>query len=135
MGLSQHLTREVPQVLNISMGSITTQFHIAFDDQFTTDNSIDQEMEPLCQWEELCLENYVQVITEDQYHCLNHDWFIKEELDLKRKDTPREMSIRNSQLHRLSSNHHIAPHDTQVREQREEREQDLELAVPIDNLK
>jgi hypothetical protein len=93
MGLSQQHTSEVPQVLNIAMGSITTQFHVLLDDQFTTVNSIAREEEPPCHWEELCLENSVQVITDDPDHYLQNDWLTKEEIEVKRRDVQGETSI------------------------------------------
>jgi hypothetical protein len=78
IGLSQQHTSEVPQVLNIAKGSITTQFHVVFDDQFTTVNSIAREEKPLCHWKEPCLENSVQVIIDDPDHYLHNDWLTKE---------------------------------------------------------
>jgi hypothetical protein len=80
MGLSKQHTSEVPQVLNIATGSITTQFHVVFDDQFTTVNSIAREEEAPCHWEELFLENSVQVITDYPDNYLHNDWLTKEEI-------------------------------------------------------
>jgi hypothetical protein len=57
MGLSQQHASEVPLVLNIGTGSITTQFHVVFDDLFTTVPSIERENEAPEHWAELCLEN------------------------------------------------------------------------------
>ena len=37
---------DVPQVLNLTTGSITTQFHVVFDDLFTTVHSVEREEEP-----------------------------------------------------------------------------------------
>ena len=47
---------EVPQVLNLSTGSITTQYHVVFDDLFSTVPSIAREEEPPSNWSDLCLE-------------------------------------------------------------------------------
>jgi hypothetical protein len=88
---------------NIATDSITTQFHIVFDDQFTKVNSIAREEEPPCHWEELCPNNSIQVITDDRYHLIHNEWITKDEIEVKRQDLQREMSIRNSQLHHLSS--------------------------------
>jgi hypothetical protein len=43
MGLSQQLTSEVHQVLNITTGIRTTQFQVVFENKFTTVNSIARE--------------------------------------------------------------------------------------------
>jgi hypothetical protein len=42
LGLSQQHASEVPLVLNLGTGSITTQFHVVFDDLFTTVPSIER---------------------------------------------------------------------------------------------
>jgi hypothetical protein len=43
MGLSQKHASKVSLVLNIDTGSIATQFHVVFDDLFTTVPSIERE--------------------------------------------------------------------------------------------
>ena len=48
----------------MSTGSITAQFHIVFDDLFTTLPSIEREEEPQSHWEYLCLENTVLISRE-----------------------------------------------------------------------
>jgi hypothetical protein len=45
LGLSQQRASEVPLMLDIGSGSITTQFHVVFDDLFTTVPSIERENE------------------------------------------------------------------------------------------
>jgi hypothetical protein len=45
MGLSQQHASEVPLVINLRTGSITTQFHVVFDDLFTTVPFIKRENE------------------------------------------------------------------------------------------
>jgi hypothetical protein len=42
LGLSQHHASEVPLVLNLGTGSITTQFHVVLGDLFTTVPSIER---------------------------------------------------------------------------------------------
>ena len=56
-GLSTVHSSEVPLVLNLTTGSITTQFHVVFDDMFTTGTSIAREDQPPSHWNDLCLEN------------------------------------------------------------------------------
>jgi hypothetical protein len=43
MGLGQQHASDAPLVLNIGTGSITTQFHVVFDDLFATVHSIERE--------------------------------------------------------------------------------------------
>jgi hypothetical protein len=61
MGLSRQNSSEVPRVLNLSTGSIMTQYHEFFDELFTTVSSIDRDHEPPDHWEDLCLENSTQI--------------------------------------------------------------------------
>jgi hypothetical protein len=46
LGQSQKNASEVPLVLNLGTRSIITQFHVVFDDLFTTVPSIERESEP-----------------------------------------------------------------------------------------
>jgi hypothetical protein len=62
VGLSQQHASEVPLVLNLGTGSITTQFHVVFNDLFTTVPSIERETAPPDHWEELCLENSTHIM-------------------------------------------------------------------------
>jgi hypothetical protein len=78
MGLSLQHTSEVPQVLNLSTGSITTKFHVVFDDQFITASSVERETEPPDHWEELCLENSSQILTDTESSHLHNDWLSPE---------------------------------------------------------
>ena len=55
----------MPQVLNLTTGSITTQFHVVFDDLFTTVPSIGKEEEPPSHWADLCLDNTTYILTEN----------------------------------------------------------------------
>ena len=55
-GLSTIHSSEVPQVLNQTTGGITTQFHVVFNDLFSTVPSVEREEEPLSHWNNLYLE-------------------------------------------------------------------------------
>jgi hypothetical protein len=79
MGLSLQHTSEVPQVLNLSTGRITTQFHIVFNEQFTTVSFSERETEPPDHWEELCLENFYQILTDTEISHLHNVWLSPEE--------------------------------------------------------
>ena len=74
-GLSTLHSSEVPLVLNLSTGSITTQFHVVFNDLFTTVPSIEREDQPPSHWEDLCLENTTFIPINNQYPLpLNSEW-------------------------------------------------------------
>jgi hypothetical protein len=115
MGLSLQHTSEVPQLLNLSTGSITNQFHVVFDDQFTTVSSVERETEPPDHWEELCLENSSHILTDTESSNPLNDWLSPEEQEEKRRDIQRDTTIRDSQMRRLNTK----PHPSQTREQRE----------------
>jgi hypothetical protein len=57
MGFSHLHSSDVPLVLNLETGSITPQYHVVFDDHFSTVSSVEREMDPPDHWAELCLEN------------------------------------------------------------------------------
>ena len=59
--------------MNLTTGSITTQFHVVFDKLFSTVPSIGREEEPPSHWEDLCLEN-TQLIPIDTPIWLSHEW-------------------------------------------------------------
>jgi hypothetical protein len=61
-GLTKKHASEVHLVLNLGTGSVTTQFHVVFNDIFTMVPSIDRETGPPELWAELCLENSTHVI-------------------------------------------------------------------------
>jgi hypothetical protein len=65
MGLSTIHSSEVPLVLNTTTGSIPPQFHVVFDDDFTTVTSTEREKDPPEFWSDLCLENTVYIPVEN----------------------------------------------------------------------
>jgi hypothetical protein len=74
MGLSRQHASEVPRVLNLSTGSITTQYHVVFDDLFTTVSSVDRDHAPPDHWEDLCLENITQITVDNPSDYLADEW-------------------------------------------------------------
>jgi hypothetical protein len=62
--------------MNRNTGTITTQFHIIFDNQFPTAASIKRERDPPNHWEEVCLEILVHIVADDQPTYLSNDWLI-----------------------------------------------------------
>jgi hypothetical protein len=74
LGVSLQHSSEVPLVLNLTTGSIDTQYHVVFDDQFTNVSSIEREMDPSSHWEYLCLESAVRIVTDYPATYLKDDW-------------------------------------------------------------
>jgi hypothetical protein len=64
MGFSQLHSSDVPLVLNLDTGSITPQYHVVFDDHFSTVSSVEREIDPPDNWAELCLENTTYIPVE-----------------------------------------------------------------------
>jgi hypothetical protein len=85
LGLSQQHASKVPLVINLDTRSITTQFHVVFDDLFTTVPSIERETALLDHWAELYLENSTHIMLDFPLQHLNDEWLTKEELEIKRR--------------------------------------------------
>ena len=86
VGMSARYASTVPLILNLQTGSITAQFHVVFDDKFTTVPSItgltSDEPEP-GNWEDLCINSRFQTSfdIDDPPH-LNQEWLNEEERQL-----------------------------------------------------
>jgi hypothetical protein len=85
MGFSNLHSSEVPLVLNLNTGSITPQFHVVFDDHFTTVSSIGQDDSPPNHWADLCLENSISILEDQETSdkspmSLNDEWLTTEEM-------------------------------------------------------
>jgi hypothetical protein len=85
LGLSLQDFSEVPLVLNLQTGSIETQYHVVFYDQFTTVSSTERDIDPPSHWEALCLESSVRIATDHPATYLKDDWLTEEELEEKRR--------------------------------------------------
>ena len=99
VGLSSVHSSEVPQVLNLQTGSITTQFHVVFDDRFSTVASIGPNDDPPEHWASLCLENVTYVPTdssEERPVHLHDDWLTPSERARKYRDQQRSSQIRTT---------------------------------------
>jgi len=80
-GLSTVHSSEVPQVLNLTTGSITTQFHVVFDDLFSTVASVEREEDPPSHWNDLCLEQ-TEYIPIDTPMPLSPEWLAESDTTL-----------------------------------------------------
>jgi hypothetical protein len=105
MGLSSIHSSEVPLVLNLSTGSITPQFHVVFDDSFSTVPSLQRENDPPSFWNDLCLENTIYIPTEvTPEHGLHlaDDWLTDSERADKLREIQRRETIRTRMTGRSS---------------------------------
>ena len=92
-GLSTIHSSEVPQVLNLTTGSITTQFHVVFDDLFSTVTSVEREEDPPSHWNYLCLEQ-TEFIHVDAPTPLSSDWLSEEDKEQDSRTGNRTNRVR-----------------------------------------
>lgn len=104
-GLSNVHSSEVPQVLNLTTGSITTQFHVVFDDLFTTVHSIERENEPPSHWNDLCLEN-TELIPMDNPAPLSPEWLSEMDSTLDNRTVTRTNQVRTDLTSHSTLPHH-----------------------------
>jgi type II secretory pathway pseudopilin PulG len=84
MGFSPFHSSDVPLVLNLQTGSITPQFHFVFDYHFSTIPSVERETDPPDHWADLCLDNAINITTDDTTNLTLHDdWLTDDERLLK----------------------------------------------------
>jgi hypothetical protein len=115
MGMSRQHASEVPRVLNISTGSITTHYHVLFDDLFTTVSSVDRDHEPPDHWEDLCLENSTQIAVDGPPEYLVDEWLTRYELDDKHRELDRqEIRLTSAQGVQAERINHVPPTDSRT---------------------
>jgi len=84
VGLSRINASKIPVVLDLTSGAITAQFHVVFDDLFTTVPSIVREDEqPPDHWEQLWLENSSFTLVDSPPNSNRKIWLNAEEKELK----------------------------------------------------
>jgi hypothetical protein len=106
MGFSTLHSSEVPLVLNLDTGSITPQYHVVFDDQFSTVTSVEREIDPPDNWAELCMENTTFVPTDTDTDdigaetttkaSLGFEWMTPDERDWAARAMIRQDAVRNT---------------------------------------
>ena len=102
MGFSNLHSSEVPLVLKLETGSITPQYHVVFDDLFSTVSSVERENEPPDNWDQLCLEITTTLIPIDEDAGnpdapgvgLNFEWLSSKDRDFVERATTRQDAIR-----------------------------------------
>jgi len=93
--------------LNLHTGAITSQFHVVFDDLFSTIPYIGGESGNVegnlpNHWEQLCLENSTSIPFDNSSKLLQDDWLNAEEMELKYRAQQRELQHKQFNCH----NHH-----------------------------
>jgi hypothetical protein len=135
MGLSTIHSSEVPMVLNLTTGSITTQYHVVFDDRFSTVESIGQDEDPPAYWEDLILQNSIIIPTDQPVH-LHDDFLTEAELEVKQRHMRRQQQIRQLQ-HPGTSTQQVSPHETNTSlsqsegDQRTSSESASTISIPV----
>jgi hypothetical protein len=100
VGFSSLHSSEVPLVLNLQTGSITPQYHVVFDDHFSTVSSVEREIDPPEHWADLCLEDSTYIPTEGNSDdggapvFLDDDWLTPDEREFKARALTRQDTIR-----------------------------------------
>ena len=100
VGLSTIHSSEVPLILNLATGSITPQYHVVFDDRYSTVPSIGSDDEPPSDWDDLCLDSSLYVPADtapDAPQHLHDDWLTEAEREVKHREIQRQDRIRNLQ--------------------------------------
>jgi hypothetical protein len=109
MGFSSLHSSEVPLVLNLQTGSITPQYHVVFDDLFSTVSSIEREIDPPANWADLCLENTTYIPVESSSESTSPDvsssvpfldleWLSPDDQQLATRATTRHDTIRQTMV-------------------------------------
>jgi hypothetical protein len=95
VGMSKFHSSDVPLVLNIQTGFITAQFHVVFDDLFSTVSSIGREEEPPDHWQYLCLHSHY-VASDEKHSHLADEWLTPQERESKRRQIEHETKVRHT---------------------------------------
>ena len=88
VGFSQSHSSDVPLILNLQTGHISPQFHVVFDDTFSTIMSQSQQDDPTNWWNLVDLEdNSLQIpLDRDSHLRLGNDWITPAELEERSRD-------------------------------------------------
>jgi hypothetical protein len=100
VGYSHHHSSDVPLVLNLQTGSISPQFHVVFDDSYSTVKSIGDDDVPPDFWTAPNLEACIHRVPVDPHDpsvsLLPDDWLTPHELEEKRRHVHRQTQIREA---------------------------------------
>jgi hypothetical protein len=100
LGYSPFHSSDVPLVLNLQTGSISPQFHVVFDDDFSTVSSLAEDSSPPDFWTAANIESCIYRIpvepNDPSTSLLPDDWLTPHELEEKRRTAYRQSQIRLS---------------------------------------
>ena len=105
VGFSPNHSSDVPLVLNLKTGHISPQYHVVFDDTFSTVPSLADDEVPPTFWNELSLENDLYTdrihrvhLEDDSPISLDADFMTPAELEEHNRAMARRVEIRQSSL-------------------------------------
>ena len=98
VGFSPDHSSDVPLVLNLSTGSVSPQFHVVFDDEFTTVPSLSVDEDPPTFWNDLDLLDHIHRIPldSDSRVTLNDEWLTPVEQEERDRIQTRQTILRQS---------------------------------------
>lgn len=98
LGFSPEHSSDVPLILNLATGSISPQFHVVFDDEFSTVPSIAPDESPPSFWNDLDLLGHVHKIPLDEHSTLelHNEWLTNDELEERNRLQARQTALRQS---------------------------------------
>ena len=98
VGFSPHHSSDVPLILNLRTGHISPQYHVVFDDEFSTVPSLASDTIPPSFWNAVDLEEHSLSIPLDASSTerLSPDWLTPAELEERSRTTVRQNQIRQS---------------------------------------
>ena len=98
VGFSPVHSSDVPLILNLRTGHISPQYHVVFDDDFSTVQSIPEGNDPPPWWNEINLEeNTLRIpLDDDATLLLDKDWLSPEELEERSRRNIRQTQLRQA---------------------------------------
>ena len=98
VGFSKSHSSDVPLILNLRTGHISTQFHVVFDDTFSTVPSLSSDEEPPSWWNVVDLEenSYRLPLDDDSPAELGNDWLTPAELEERSRARVRQIKLREA---------------------------------------
>ena len=106
VGFSPNHSSNVPLVLNLTTGSISPQFHVVFDDEFSSVDSMVIDETPPSFWNEFDIEAHTLQIPldRDSNAVLSDEWLSASDLEERSKSFARSNEIRRNFIPSSSSN-------------------------------
>ena len=115
VGFSKVHSSDVPLILNPRTGHISPQYHVVFDDTFSTVPSLSESEEPTQFWNEVDLDGMIHKIPlEDSITYLDDDWLTPTELQEKERYNLRSTEIRQTYSTAKSTNSTTSPITTSL---------------------